>query len=397
MPWYKSAWRSRLNGRYARWTALRGVAAVAPGLTRAGGFYGRAVGVEQVAGRALHVETQVLETPFRGDQIDFIDRFCTKNDGGVGRYWTPPLRFVDESFAAPEAIVLGHTGQALEREGRALITERGEPADWNHDKLGLLREGAPVEGLAAPIRRFNSYFHFLFEFAVPFTALLESGALRGAPVTLLLSEGSKRFAAETAAALAARYGLSVRALGARERVRAEAVWALRRTRPCPDWYPVSRATADALAEALRRRFGPAAAQGGGPRLYLRRGREKLRNLTNAEALDGLLAARGFEALIPAADNFEAQIARSAAAREIAAVHGAALANLLFARPGTRVVEIFGRGGCKSLYALLCSMLGLEHSAVLGGAADAKQNFAAPLDLVEAALDAPAPGTFSSGF
>lgn len=388
MPWYKSRWRSRLNARYARWTALRGAALVAPASLRDRHFFGRAVSPEEAGAEAVGAFALTLDAPFSPEQAAFIEARCTGNDGGVGRYWEAPVRFEDRHFLVRDAVVLGHTGGILSPDGAALVTEDGRLADWNRDKPAALAAAAPIEGAVAPIRRFNSYFHFLFEFAVPFVELMESGGLTGRPVTLLLAEGSKRFAVETAAALAARYGLRVAPLDAQEKARVGGALIVARRRPCPDWYPVTRATADALASALTAHFGVSAAPGGGGRLYLRRGREKLRNLENAAAVEAALAARRFQTLQPAAYNFEQQIGLSAGADCIAAVHGAALANLLFARPGAQVVEMFNGRGCKSLYMLIAAMLGLKHVRVIGDAGDAKQNFSVDPEALAAALDAP---------
>lgn len=394
MPWYKSPLRSKLNMRYARWKTLQGVSLAAPALTRRFAFYGRGVGFEEAAERRLITAPLTMDAPFSAEQERFIETLCTRNDGGVGRYWAAPVRFLDEHFLIREPVLMGHTGRLVSGDGRGVLTEWGAPANWNADKPAVLRDAEPLDAVAAPIRRFSSYFHFLFEFALPFVDLMErgraEGALQGLEIRLVLAEKSKPFAERTVAALAKRYGLGVTRIGPGERMRCAQAWAVRRARPCPDWYPAHRLSAEAIRALLINHLGAPTPPGGGAwgeRLYLRRGVEKLRNLRNAEALEALLAQEGFETLQPAAANFAEQVTRTQAARRIVVVHGAALGNLIFAEPGTEVFELFGQGGCKSLYMTICAMLGLRHRAIIGGPGDKYQNFEADLDGLRAALAA----------
>ncbi len=59
---------------------------------------------------------------------------------------------------------------------------------------------------------------------------------------------------------------------------------------------------------------------------------------------------------------------------IVAAHGAGLTNLLFARPGATVLELFPEDCVKSSYLWLATRMGLNYRAVLGEPGQSKQAF-----------------------
>lgn len=75
------------------------------------------------------------------------------------------------------------------------------------------------------------------------------------------------------------------------------------------------------------------------RLFVRRGDARYRRLEDEAAVAERLAAYGFEAIDPSQLSFEAQLRTFASAETIVGVHGAGLANLLFAPAGTRLIEL----------------------------------------------------------
>uniref|UniRef100_UPI0035AEB792 glycosyltransferase family 61 protein n=1 Tax=Stella sp. TaxID=2912054 RepID=UPI0035AEB792 len=94
------------------------------------------------------------------------------------------------------------------------------------------------------------------------------------------------------------------------------------------------------AEAVRfwRRLAPAAPR---PwrRLFVCRGGVARRRLVDEAAVAAALARAGFEALDPGTMSFAEQMRAFGEASVIVGTHGAALANILFAGPGTRIVEL----------------------------------------------------------
>lgn len=93
--------------------------------------------------------------------------------------------------------------------------------------------------------------------------------------------------------------------------------------------------------------------------------------TDAAEPEPILEELGFEAFVPAALTVAEQIAAFSAATVVVARHGEALANLLFAAPGTRVVELAGADPLQpSPYASIAGLAGLDYVLVAEPSLDA---------------------------
>ena len=102
------------------------------------------------------------------------------------------------------------------------------------------------------------------------------------------------------------------------------------------------------------------------KLYLRRGPLARRPLHGEEYLERALLQRGFDVLDAAALQLPECIATFAKADWVVAPHGAALTNIVFSRPGTKVVELLpGPLENYGHYSLMASALGLMHSYLIG--------------------------------
>jgi capsular polysaccharide biosynthesis protein len=123
------------------------------------------------------------------------------------------------------------------------------------------------------------------------------------------------------------------------------------------------------------------------RLYISRRLARTRRVRNEAQLTSLLIQRGFRDHAMEEHSLAHQCQLVRGAREIVAVHGAGLANLLFARPGTVVVEIVPEGRYNAdLYPRLSRMLGLDHRVVVARSARTRQLLRVELGDVERALD-----------
>ena len=90
-----------------------------------------------------------------------------------------------------------------------------------------------------------------------------------------------------------------------------------------------------------------------------------------------LVALGFQSLHCEDMDFDEQAAAFRQAEVVVAPHGAGLANLLFCRPGTKVLEIFPASLLRTCYWSLAEALGLDYAYVFG---EARENGSQEADI-----------------
>lgn len=122
-----------------------------------------------------------------------------------------------------------------------------------------------------------------------------------------------------------------------------------------------------VCEWLRETFAPAKKNPRAPvRLYLGRDDAKTRRLTNQpEILQEILEPLGFESVKWEGGSIREQAARFANAEIVVAVNGAALSNLVFCKPGTRVLVFHYPTYLSRFYYELCHTLGLDFYYIVG--------------------------------
>ncbi len=98
----------------------------------------------------------------------------------------------------------------------------------------------------------------------------------------------------------------------------------------------------------------------GERLYLSREATRRRRITNESALWAELESRGFVKLRLEEMPWREQINAFRQAKVIVAPHGAGLANLVFCRAGTRVVELFNREYVNACFWRLAAVNDLDY-------------------------------------
>lgn len=154
---------------------------------------------------------------------------------------------------------------------------------------------------------------------------------------------------------------------------------------CTSFLGGRRTVAPEQIDWLRSRPAAAPGAGAGPRLFLAR-RARTRRLRNEETLFGIARARGFVAHDPGDTPLAAE-AVFARAERVIAPHGAALANLVFCRPGARVLELFASDHAFPYYYTLCRAAGLSYDCLVGpsdtsaGPADPWATWNSPADFV----------------
>jgi capsular polysaccharide biosynthesis protein/glycosyltransferase involved in cell wall biosynthesis len=127
-------------------------------------------------------------------------------------------------------------------------------------------------------------------------------------------------------------------------------------------FPTSRPSREAC-EFLRRFFG-SGQPGPTQKLLVDRGGGVSRQVRKWEEIRNKLLSLGFVEFDPGQASLEEQAATFGRAGIVVGAHGAALTNLVFCQPGTRVLEMFGADYVNPCYRNLCAAAGLEHHAVV---------------------------------
>jgi len=122
-----------------------------------------------------------------------------------------------------------------------------------------------------------------------------------------------------------------------------------------------------VADLFLRHYGVARRNGEeGRRLYISRNDAVLRRVTNEAEIVAMLDRYGFEPVESGRMLFEEQVRLFASAGIIVAPHGAGLANLMFCRPGTKVLEFFPANYIDDGLCRLAVGMGMDYRHMIGG-------------------------------
>ena len=127
--------------------------------------------------------------------------------------------------------------------------------------------------------------------------------------------------------------------------------------------PVALRCFDEIAERV-----PAGSVG---KVYASRGSGSARDFADEPAVAAALKAAGFAAVATGGMSFEAQVALFRGAEHVVGVTGAALTNLLFCRPGTRVTVFSPTNASEVLFWLIAELRGLRYREVRCGSIGAQ--------------------------
>lgn len=216
--------------------------------------------------------------------------------------------------------------------------------------------GTTVSGL---VLGGDNYFHWMTQGLARLAMTL--AAVDPAGVDRVLVPAGPGFVAETVArigvpdAKVVRVGDDAGAFRAERLVAGSTPWSWN---PTPGW----------AVETVRAAFAAErAAAGSGDRLYLRRlgAGQARRRVVNDDAVEAVLTGFGFRTVATEGLTVAEQAALFAGAEIVVGLHGAGLANLMFCRPGTQVVELLPANAAVATYHLLARQAGLHHHPLVG--------------------------------
>ncbi|MGB0084594.1 MAG: glycosyltransferase family 61 protein [Rhodomicrobiaceae bacterium] len=385
-PAQKSTWRKRLNARWLRWTVSRWLFQRLP-LAKHWSFPLECVAALAAASDIIDDTVRFELAPFEEDDRKLL-RLAAINDkvpgpSGLGR----SLLFRRQVAIIPHCAALGHVGAVVTSHGGMLLTRhQGEIPNWNRAKPRRLKKVPFGDGLVTWLDGTKHYFHF-FEALLPLIDYLENEHTPDRPLTVLIPSDGPPYQDEVCAAVARGYP-GVKFVGLRPHERAEIanyLW-LSHVSSNAEWLPIEAQKASRLASLVRAHHALDEPRRGGL-MFFSRGGAKQRKLLNEAELQSIAAAQGFTQFEADPGDHREQVRRFGEADVIIAVHGAGLTNLLFARPGATVVEIFPENCVKSTYLWLARRLELNYLPLIGRRGNYHQAFTLPRDHFIAALEA----------
>jgi hypothetical protein len=375
---------SKIGSRQFRWLALKAATRIAPPLKRRYPFYERVVPLTQTGETQVVTERQPLPlTPAEAAYAKQLDQ--------------PLPETVERSIALVRlhgATVLGSTGAIIDEDRGVLYqsrytADRYGPNATFHDFIDVpsarvSKSVANYFSMVSEYRGHRHFFHFLFDRLPRIHYLLSRFGLSDTPFVVLTNEHPPEFQRDIFRFLEARHpNLTFVAVPERERWRLPVLYliddmqAVRRTFLPPD-------TVEFLRGLVIGGYGLSPAP---PtrRLFINRSDTRKRSILNEAELWPSFAARNFENVAAGRLPFREQVALFAEAETIAGPHGAGFSNLLFAPPGTKVLEITNLERVKSVYFLLTKALRQHYVPVIGGKGRRDEWFWVDPALVEVAL------------
>ena len=385
----KSQIRLMFTSRWIRWALFRHLFQWAPGLARTFNFPLQASLARDFADEVLEDEQEDLA--FAAEDLERAKAVLlpamTNDHGDTSTYPSgrSPLRSL--LLRIHHCTVLGHTLSLVDKTGAMRLGLYAGPSNWNASKPRLLKQREAPAGSLFVLTCNGHFYHLFTNDIIPLLTFLRRRGADMGPVHIVTRPDFPPFVRDTLNALCAAYkNLHILQLDKTERiVDASALW-LSRYAETREWLPVTRAEADELSEILSAHHQLKAPGPSDRRLFVSRGGARLRSLKNEGELKPALTKRDFEWFTPRADDHRSQIDAFRSARIVVTVHGAALTNLLFCRPGTLVVELFPSNHIKSTYCWLAMRLGLRYRPVIGSVGDYLQGFTVDVNDVLAQVE-----------
>jgi hypothetical protein len=341
----KSHLERLLNLKPAAYAGFRGLTALYPRTRHWLGFYPEIGPLpDRIEGVAESLDYRIrLADPRFKPQIEAL----ALHDWDVHR---PAILnrdpFVSQRFIGivRDVIVPGHRLTPVDPATWAQIAfgQRGA-SNWNFARPApTILKSRRVAEPALVVPPFWNYWHLFLEHLLPLIQAARLNAWGDRPLAIVTRRERPPLIDAVLRGLEAVEGVSFRIVEAlpsehlrldRMLVAVNQCWNVERSYALAEAIPTAR---QVFAASYREHPKLAA----GPRLYISRRGVKLRQMTNEDEIIAGLERRGFRVLQAKWDNHHDQLAAFANAEIVVGVHGAGLTNIIFASPGTKVLEIF---------------------------------------------------------
>lgn len=308
------------------------------------------------------------------------------------------LMLVYKMARVADVTVLGSSGATLHnRTGKILALDRSPgPVHPNWVAAGPLTsisadESATCINLLWMRKGHRHFAHFFWDMLIPLLVYLKNWHDPEETLVLLVREDLSAIQRDTYRFIAEDYpNVTFRTLAANQRmVCGKSIYVTFQHKFHGVANTLARDYMGAMADLYMRHYETAAPPAGpGRRLYLSREGAAIRRVTNEPAIVAMLSRHGFEIVEPGAIPFSRQIELFRSADIIVSPHGAALANLMFCRPGTRVFEFFPADYIDDCFLRICKSMELDHHYLFGTGGDfPKRNYGMDPDRLETAVGA----------
>lgn len=213
-----------------------------------------------------------------------------------------------------------------------------------------------IEGTVAFLAKNYSYnyYHWMFEFLPQIELLRRSGVDIGSIDKFAVNQCGLPFQRETVSLL----GIPLEKIVETEKnnhIQARQLLASSVIRESTKW----------ACDFLRREFLNDSIIGLEKKQRIFISRQQRRRAINQDELVAVLSKFGFKIIAPESLSVAEQVSLFAAAEVVIGVHGAALTNTVFCRPGTKVIEIFAPDYVNPCYRKLSSQVNLEYWEFIG--------------------------------
>ena len=297
---------------------------------------------------------------------------------GPWKIWKRPPYY---TYRLPRTLYHGRSGACVDAEQHIFLDLLDWGAKGSEKLLGQEKKEAHFCRNAGVLSSSKNYYHWLIKM-LPRLHLMERIEMPPSAFDALLIEWPT-LVQKDAYLHSGLSSYALRVVSSRDFWYCRNLFVTNVPHECPSW----------AVEYLRKLFAPliVPTDGRPKAIYLARGKTKWRRVCNEPEVSEWLQSRGIGTVDFGTCSFEDQVRIIAAADIIIAPHGAALANIVFAKNGTRVLEIFASPKNQKCYWMLADHRRLIYHYFMAECIDTSHDpnrwdLMIPLEKLERALD-----------